>query len=107
MCSKAIKEINFVYQKALIRTIHTSFSLQNNLCEFTTREHTNKNSKTGFKRSFERFLVNKNKSELNISIISCGICIVNTFMLSLIQRFEGLIPKDIYDKCLYRIVFGR
>ena len=29
----------FVYQKALIRTFHTIFWLQNNLFEFTAREH--------------------------------------------------------------------
>ena len=35
-----IKNISFVYQKALIRTFHTSFWLQNNLCvEFLTQEH--------------------------------------------------------------------
>ena len=30
---------HFVYQKALIRTFHTSFLLHNNLCEFTALEH--------------------------------------------------------------------
>ena len=33
------RKIFFVYQKALIQTFHTSFSLKNNLCEFTIRKH--------------------------------------------------------------------
>ena len=45
----------FVYQKAYIRTFHTSIWQQNSLFEFTTLEYTFKCDfilKTGFKHSF-------------------------------------------------------
>ena len=34
------KRKHFVYQQALIRTLHTIFLLQNSLWEFTTQENT-------------------------------------------------------------------
>ena len=52
--SKQISNLFFLYQKTLIRTFHTSFRLQNNLCEFTTREH-----------KFKRWFCNK-KSVWNV-----------------------------------------
>ena len=32
-------QTKIVYQKALIRTFHTTFWLHNNICEFTVQEH--------------------------------------------------------------------
>ena len=43
--------------------------LKNDLCEFTALEHNSKGDfilETGFKRSFERFLVYKNKSNSDL-----------------------------------------
>ena len=53
----------FVYQKALIRTFHTSFVTKNNVCEFTAQEHKFKRLFCTQKRLFYRFLIYKTKSE--------------------------------------------
>ena len=45
-------QIYFMYQKALVRTFTPAFWLQNNLCEFTAREHKLKSYFLYFKRSF-------------------------------------------------------
>ena len=65
----------FVYQKALYEHFTSVFSLFDYVISFVN-SHTQTqiqkvilNSKTGFKRSFERFLVNKTKSESKIYIV--------------------------------------
>ena len=59
----------FVYQKALIRTFHTSFVTKNNVCEFTAQEHKFKRLFCTQKRLFYRFLIYKNKYESKKNII--------------------------------------
>ena len=58
----------FVHRKTLVPTFSTSFRLQNNFCEFTTRidkfKRLNYTQKYIFKQGSSRFLIYKSDSDL-------------------------------------------
>ena len=71
LVKKSLEKNTLETRKLSYEHFTPAFWTQNNLCE-TTLEHKSKRlilyTKTGFKRSFLRYLIYKNKSELKIYI---------------------------------------
>ena len=112
-------KILFDYQKALIRTFHISFWLQNKLCEFTTGEHKFKIFvllKIGFKHLFKIFLIFKTKLILLIWIkeyidldiiknVSSSTSKKNSVFTSF-REFKKILPNTfIYESILIKLIW--